>query len=442
MQAQPTINTQRLTNYLEQEVGLDVSAVNMDALLQNLFSKSVPGNRFEDIAAAAAASIAVHETHFLRHNHHFQWLTSHWLPQKIAEGATHLRILSAGCSTGEEPYSLAAQLQQAARCYALELTIDACDINKQSLQTAAQGKYGLWSLRGVDTKAESNWLDVRSRTVYVREPYKSQVNFFHHNLNHPLTHDEHYDLILCRNVLIYMHPKAVATIYQNLRRALKDNGVLIPGPSDPNPSPDNTLYLQWQHDIRSYRPCPVAANQSLIQESDQSTLFNADANKAPSALMPEKITTKETSTSNTVYSSDDASSAEQSLLISHISISSMIKNGAYDNARNALLSNIACDPFDVRSYTMLATLAFDMNDMHTATDMARKASFLEPESAYTVYLNANIKSCNGDQESAIKELSWAKRLLEQQPPDQRIKYCEDIKCQQLLDVINSRLSLR
>lgn len=410
----------KLQEYLEQDIGLDTSNVNLQKIIDTLIARELQLDDFEEIAAATAAMIAVHETHFLRHTDHFTWLKNYWLPQQVANGAIHLSILSAGCSTGEEPYSLAAQLINAAKPYMLSISIDACDINKQSLQIAKQGKYGLWSLRGVDVAHEQEWLDLHSRAVYVKEPYKSQVNFFQHNLNKPLPLENHYDLILCRNVLIYMHPKAIATIYNNLRSALKQNGVLIPGPSDPNPHPENDLHLSWQHDVRTYRIQVQKNNKAVAAPTPEETTTQARA------AIPDQSDKKNTNTCNEIF-------------CDHQLIGNMIKNGYYDAARNALKTNIKIDNFDVRSYTMLAMLSLDMDDIHCATEASRKASFLDSESCYTIYLNAEIKARKGDDTGSRRELLWAKKLLQDLPAEQEIKYCEEIRASQLLDVINSRL---
>lgn len=428
------INTAKLRHYLESEIGLDVARVDLDKIVSTLSANQEQLADFDEIAAAAAAMIAVHETHFLRHSDHFQWLCQHWLPQQVANGAIQLNILSAGCSTGEEPYSLAAQLTQAARPYHLHLTIDACDINKHSLHIAKQGKYGLWSLRGVNINQEQEWLDATARAVYVKEPYKSQVNFFWHNLTQPLPTSNYYDLILCRNVLIYMHPQAVQTIYRHLRTALKPTGILIPGPSDPNPSCEQTFFLKWQHDIRTYYAQAVASPDPKATVAMSSLPPTASSKQAPTKQAGNNIPTQDSATLAA------PAPEQQSKLKEHQLINKLIKNGYYDAARFALEKNIAVDPFDVRSYTMLATLALDMDDLNSAAEAARKAAFLDSDSCYPVYLNAEIKFRRGDEHGALRELRWVRQLLSQLAPKSELKYCEEIQAEQLMDVIDSRLN--
>lgn len=430
MNSNPAINMAKLRQHLENDIGLDIGGIDLCKIIDTLISREAELNSFEEIAAATAAMIAVHETHFLRHSDHFSWLTNHWLPQQVADGAIQLNILSAGCSTGEEPYSLAAQLLQAAKPYHLHINIDACDINKHSLQIARQGKYGLWSLRGVDVAREQEWLDMRARSVYVREPYKSKVNFFSHNLTKALPQRSYYDLILCRNVLIYMHPQAIATIYNNLRYAMKDTGVLIPGPSDPNPLAENELYLAWQQDVCTYITTPLSRSQD--DSAQPLTKLHQSTRSTTTQKKIDKFTDETCDQQNPA--------APTTTFCDHKLIGKMIKNGYYDAARSALISNIELDAFDVRSYTMLATLSLDMDDIQSAMEAGRKAAFLDSESCYTIYLNAEIKFRRGDETGYRNELLWAKHLLQSMPPASDVKYCEEIQASQLLDVINSRLN--
>src|SRR5690606_27709748 len=150
---------ERLIGFLEDEMGLNLSFVNLDQTLNMVMKSGVQFTGFEDYAAAVASMISVHETYFLRHNNHYEWLENVWLPEIIRQKCGEpVRILSAGCSTGEEPYSLYAHLAPIAEASGMNLQIVAMDISKKSLDIARTGKYGLWSLRGVSIDREYSWL--------------------------------------------------------------------------------------------------------------------------------------------------------------------------------------------------------------------------------------------------------------------------------------------
>lgn len=418
---------ERLITFLEGEMGLDLSSVKLQQILEMVLKSGAVFANFEDYSAAVASMISVHETYFLRHNSHYEWLEKTWLPNLLQKkSGAPVRLLSAGCSSGEEPYSLYAHLAPIAAAAGSKLQIVALDISKKSLAIARSGKYGLWSLRGVAIEEEQSWLDVKARSVYVKEHIKNKISFDHHNLCRPLPFSDYFDLILCRNVLIYMHRQAIDTIYNNLALALSPEGCLIPGPSDPNPPPDSPLSLVWQEGIRCYYKQAVC---------DALPMAPACADKKHPRISP--IQTVPVSLSEAIAPLNNTSPpvANQN----HGLIETLIRSGHYDLARKSLETNIQNDKFDVRSYIMLAVLALDLDEIETAREAARKASFLEPDSPYTVYTMSDVKNRMGDKKAARNDLIWVKNTLNSLANDALVKYCEEINIGQLKAVVESRL---
>lgn len=411
---------ERLVIFLEQEMGLDLSAVNLEQTLAMIAKSGAQFSSFDDYAAAVASMISVHETYFLRHNNHYEWLEKTWLPELATQNSDKvLRILSAGCSTGEEPYSLYAHLAPIAEAQGLAIEITAVDISKKSLDIARQGKYGLWSLRGVCIDKEQSWLDVKARSVYVKNHIKDKITFRHHNLCQLLPQFDYFDLVLCRNVLIYMHMHAVELIYRNLCQALKPGAFLIPGPSDPNPPERSDLVLEWRDGIRLY------------QKKSRPTLLSVSTPASVNLAM---------ATAAEVIETPPPQNDKASINNNHAVIETLIRSGHYDLAKKTLETNLEKDKFDVRSYVMLAVLALDLDEIDIAKQAARKASFLDPESPYTVYTMSDVKNRMGDKNSARNDLLWVKNSLQKFSDDNVVPYCEEITIRQLKDVVDARLS--
>ncbi|MEP6621207.1 MAG: protein-glutamate O-methyltransferase CheR [bacterium] len=147
-----------------------------------------------------------------------------------------LRIWSAGCATGEEPYTLAMLLRELG--WAQPAHILGTDISRPRLDAARRGRYTQWSLRGVSSSRVERWFSARGKHFIVDESIRAAVQF--QSLN--LVSDEYpssrngtagQDLILCRNVLIYFDLPTVAQIATQLLRALRPDGWLLLGASDP-----------------------------------------------------------------------------------------------------------------------------------------------------------------------------------------------------------------
>jgi chemotaxis protein methyltransferase CheR len=180
--------------------------------------------------------LTVGETYFFRESQHFDFIRDDIMPDVLRRrGRAHaLRIWSAGCATGEEAYSLAILLEDAG----LEGHVLATDISRASLQTARQAAYGTWSLRGADDAIVQRCFRHTGDRWSLDTRFRSKVTFAFNNLARCLYPSVpagiwDMDLILCRNVLIYLDKDSVRRVAQSLADTLSEGGWLITGPSDP-----------------------------------------------------------------------------------------------------------------------------------------------------------------------------------------------------------------
>ncbi|GAA0514871.1 hypothetical protein GCM10008937_23260 [Deinococcus depolymerans] len=175
-----------------------------------------------DVASQVAAAFTVGETWFQRIGAHFEAL-----PELLAD-RPHVRAWSAGCSTGEEAYALAAAFTRQ--------TVDVLgtDLNPEALRRAQEGRYGARSFRGVPAAQVERSFERRGEQFEVRPALRRRVRFSLHNLMTPAPRRD-LDVIACRNVTIYFTPGAAALAYTHLAQALAPGGVLLLAPSDPRP---------------------------------------------------------------------------------------------------------------------------------------------------------------------------------------------------------------
>jgi chemotaxis protein methyltransferase CheR len=192
------------------------------------------------------AEITIGETFFFRYAEQFAALRETILPE-IVERKRHerrLRVWSAGCATGAEPYSLAILIHEllGEDLPNWRVNIVGTDINEGFLATARRGRFGKWALRALSAEQRAGYFAPAEREQWqLRPEYKSLVRFEKHNLlslldgTSPLQFSE-FDLILCRNVLIYFHPDTVTRIVGALRDCLLDDGWMLLGHAEPNPT--------------------------------------------------------------------------------------------------------------------------------------------------------------------------------------------------------------
>jgi chemotaxis protein methyltransferase CheR len=208
--------------------------------------------------------LTVGETYFFRHSEQLDALRREILPDlirgRLREGDRRLRVWCAGCATGEEAYTLAMllveSLPDAGRW---DIRVLGTDIDEEALGVARAATYGRWALR-IDGDYLVRWLRHAQGGREVEPAIRSLVRFAPHNLVGaaqwpPAELDGPADLILCRNVLMYMAPPTARQVLDDFRRALAPGGWLLLGPAEPAPDGD---FVRRSIDgfVISQRPAP------------------------------------------------------------------------------------------------------------------------------------------------------------------------------------------
>lgn len=183
-----------------------------------------------------AEHICVGETYFFRESAAFDMLEHELLPPLIARRRVttrKLRVWSAGCSTGEEVHSLAIMLSRLVPDNAdWDIVILGTDIHPGFLAQAKEGVYGDWSFRGVPDVVRELYFDaLDERRFAVKSAQRRLTRFCYANLAQPAA-ASNFDLILCRNVLIYFDRDQALLTVQRLRSSLADDGLLQVGATE------------------------------------------------------------------------------------------------------------------------------------------------------------------------------------------------------------------
>ncbi len=189
-----------------------------------------------------AGHLTVGETYFFRDKKLFKALEDSVLPELIRQrrsGGKHLRIWSAGCSSGEEPYSIAILLSKMIPDIGdWNITILATDVNTRFLQKAADGVYGNWSFRDIEEGIRERFFSRTGNGCFELVPrVREMVTFSYLNLvesTYPslVNNTNALDIVFCRNVLMYFGREPAGEVVQNLYRCLVDGGLLIVSPSE------------------------------------------------------------------------------------------------------------------------------------------------------------------------------------------------------------------
>lgn len=184
-------------------------------------------------------SITTNLTSFFRENHHFEALRNTIIPHIIRHKSHDktLRIWSSGCSTGEEPYSIAMVVLEELRKYpGWQAQMLASDIDSNVLETAARGVYGLERVNGLSQEVKKRWFfKGKGRNhgkVRVNPALQKLITFKQINLMHPWPVKDQFDIIFCRNVVIYFDNPTKKKLINRFYQQLLPESYLIMGHSE------------------------------------------------------------------------------------------------------------------------------------------------------------------------------------------------------------------
>lgn len=278
--------------HLGQELARRAAArsMSLDAYLTRLGAGGWP----EELSAIAE-DLTITETYFFRHGEQFRALEQVALPDRIAARGSQrlLRMLSVGCSSGEEAYTLAIVARDAQSDPNWVVSVLGLDANPAMLRKATSARYSAWSLRETPDAVRQSRFHPRDSSYEVDARIRACVAFRQYNVaedDADLWRREQYDVIFCRNLLMYLTPDTASSLIARMTQALAPGGYLFLGHTDSLGSRPDGLEPQHSHSTFYYRrpvagttPAPVRA--PAILRADPGAAPPADPGAAPIPLV-------------------------------------------------------------------------------------------------------------------------------------------------------------
>jgi chemotaxis protein methyltransferase CheR len=180
--------------------------------------------------------VTVKETTFMRDRRQLETISWHLLLETArASGADQVRVWSAGCATGEEPYTLALLAHEAFAPAPPPVRILATDISGAAIEAAGRGRYRERAVHELEPAQRARWFQAEDGIWTVGERLREIVRFGRHNLVDdpvPPLGEQPFDLIVCRNVMIYFDAPTVERVIVSLEGGLRRDGTLVLGAAD------------------------------------------------------------------------------------------------------------------------------------------------------------------------------------------------------------------
>jgi chemotaxis protein methyltransferase CheR len=415
------------------------------------------------------AAIATNETYFFRTPAHFETLKNYLIPElverKKSHGEKRLRIWSAGCSTGEEPYSLAILLLENFPELLLpwEIEILATDIDLEALQSAERGAYRPWSFRGVGPELiRKYWRTAKNESLRVDDRVRSLVSFRPLNLEsdrYPAASNgtKDLDIIFCRNVTIYFRPHTIQKILGRFHQCLHEGGFLVAGAGEYSQEayqdfearvfPETVVYQKPLAKAASHSPSPPAlvwAAPLPRPPQPQEKKFHAAAVVDPSkpadplAKAVELISQGEVDPALVLLAAEAQKNPRDSR------VSFLLGQVAADRqhlgeAAYWLRRTTALDPLNLGAHYFMGLLWLEEGKTDEALAAMKKTVYIDPNFTLGHFYLGKIHKALGKTDQARRNFAVVKSLIAAAPLSEHLRGAEGITARQLLTLVDREL---
>ncbi len=442
-----------------------------------------------------ATFLTIGETYFCREKKALDYLEFNYLPDLISKrkgGDQRLKIWSAGCASGEEPYSVAILLKRVIPDIKnWDIKILATDINAAFLEKARKGIYSKWSFRGIpETFKTSHFRKAEKEKYHIKSSIKKMVTFSYLNLAadpYPslINETNAVDIILCRNVLIYFSADGIKTVTSDFYNSLINGGVLLVSPVETSSLISSKFSTFSYNRITIYNKDPEGVSRqknktiNIFPEKylddrklnttskhrlhqlkkaiiNTSITIEAKPKKLPKIKSPKKTALEKKAIEHSEYqkalalykagSFDEVERLIENLINtkkgnikSYILLLARIKanKGLLDESEKLCLQAINLDKVDAEAHYLLATVISEQGKTKEAIHSLKRTLFLNHNFVLGHFLLGNISLNDGKKSESKKHFSNALKSLAKLEPDDIIAESEGLTAGRLSAIINS-----
>ncbi len=412
------------------------------------------------VARTFISHLTIGETHFFRNQPQFAALAQDILPEIIERRRPQrrLRIWSAACATGEEPYSLAILLDSLLPDDdAWDVSILATDIDQQALERAERAVYGAWSFRQTDDAIRARYFEQQGRFFALDAAIRRRVTFARLNLAEdsypsPVNHTAEMDLILCRNVMIYFAPATTQAVANRLHAALSNGGWLLVGHTEPSQEifaryqtinlPETVVYRRGLAPETAMSPAPTAAVKNLPgappvdspRHRTNGGLPAGDACEPPNPWAS-------TPAPGAAHCAPALDGVTADGMAEYQRACELAGRGRWIEAEQWIERAIERRPLLAAAHYLHALLLLEAGQSDAALIAARRCTYASPAYVAGHLLLAQLHRRGGDLRRTASALSYARTLLQSQAPDVVIPDAGGATAGQLLAFVDTQQAI-
>lgn len=441
------------------------------------------------------------ESYFFRDQGQINLLQTVILPELIAsrQSTKQLKLWSAGCSTGEEPYSLSILLQRLLPDWKdWNIVILGTDVNEEALNKARQGVYSAWSFRMVDPDLRGQYFWNQGQDWKINSQTQNSVQFFNLNLvkdsyqfpNYQAIQD--IDLIICRNVFVYFDKDYISLVMKKFYDSLKIGGYLITGHAELQSQdyserfqakvfPESIIYqkpyypwlgqqlLKTQQSslvnpnyadpitnlltasLRSIPPIsnPTVRNPLPLPPSPSNPLLPSQSSYPPFPSDKGQVLKQQLEEAKQSFKNKQYKTAIQKLektfktYPNHFEINYLLAQcyanlGQYESAKLYCQKALEINSLSKLPYYLLLQIAQEREDLDDAKLLSKRIIYLDPTSIPAYLELASIYEQEGDQSRAKKMYRTALELLKGLPSQTLIEHWVNVTAGDLITFLKNK----
>jgi chemotaxis protein methyltransferase CheR len=410
-----------------------------------------------------SSCLTVGETFFFREPRGLKALVEHAFPEIIrahAGSERRVRIWSAGCCTGEEPYSVAMLMYDYPGFRGWDVSILGTDINASFLRKAEAGIYTEWSFRGVDEGIKERFFRKSHGTAFAMAPsIKRMVTFARLNLIddvYPalLNNTNAIDLILCRNVLMYFTPDHVQNVLQKLQQSLLTGGWLLVSPVEAPLVQQSLLTSMPSNGVVLHRKALLQTMPAIVPKARRPAPPPKHPRHAPLQPLPEAPRSRTVATltrARELYTSADYDGAIEMLTALaakpaagastfQLLARAFANRGMLAESDAACARAISADTLDAASQYLQALIRVEQKRPDEAMSALRKAIYLDPDFVVAHFTLASLSRRRERHAESERHFRNALRALEAFRSEEELPESEGMTAGKMIDVIHAARS--
>ncbi len=437
--------------------------------------------------------VTIGETYFFRNRAQFDVLMRFVLPEmiqrKVASGDKSIRAWSAGCSRGDEAYSIAMAIMEVFPSFEeWRISILGTDINRKSLACSQEAIYGEKDIGHLPREYLEKYFKTQDSAYHLSDDMKVLVEFEYHNLaRDPCVHEkmQNVDIIFCRNVIIYFDPETTQRVIENFYNCLSQDGYLFLGHTETLwqitnrfervEFPQTFIYKKRFGPVQedAMKPfmavpeidiedmtlsvAPIGAFGAEVKNEDSGPTLNLQPEPPgsssgqnlgptrelkPSAQGEDPMLRVDKPSERAFLSSPDHTApGDKRHILAGLAKATILANEAkYKEAADILGKIVQLDNLSVEAYYLLGVLSYKSGDLKEAETQFRRVIYVAPDSVLAYFNLGNMYLYQRKLREASREFKNAVRLLEKRPKDEQVRFCEDFTVDFLLRACRNTLA--